>query len=145
MVTRSEQIAKARQRRLHPTAAQAYLRQLIRDHGDRLRRQMLFGTSVVHFILPYRNLLINVFGEHCPRDKSQTERRDGWLRSLGFNYLELTDAEVFGSPQAVIEAIDSYPECKAAHRKWLASRQIARKHELCAFEARSPDDFTHED
>ena len=145
MVTRSEQVAKARQRRLHPTAAQARLRQLIRDHGDRLRRQMLFGTSVVHFVLPYRNLLINVFGERCPRDKSQAKRLDGWLRSLGFNYLELTAAEVFDLPQTVIEAIESFPECRAAHQKWLASRRIARKYSLRKVGAPQAHDFTAEE
>ena len=91
---------------------------------------MLFGTSVVHFVLPYRNLLINVFGESCPRDMAQAQRLGGWLESLGFNYLELTDANVFESPQCVIEAIESYPECKAAHQRWRASRRVVRQYEL---------------
>ena len=77
MATGSEQVAKAGHRRLHPTDAQACFRRLVRDHGDRLRRQMLFGTSVVHFVLPYRNLLINVFGEFCPRDTAKAQRLTG--------------------------------------------------------------------
>ena len=91
---------------------------------------MLFGTSVVHFVLPHRNLLINVFGESCPRDMAQAQRLAGWLESLGFNYLELTDADVFDSPRCVIEAIESYSECKAAHQRWLASRCVVRRYEL---------------
>lgn len=91
---------------------------------------MLFGTSVVHFVLPYRNLLINVFGEHCQRDMAQAQRLDGWLKSFGFNYLELTDSNVFDSPQDIIEAIESFPECKAAHQKWTASRRVVRQYEL---------------
>src|SRR5947208_7704650 len=103
MPTRSEQIAKAKERRSHPTHAQALLRRMIRNHGDRMRRQVLIGHSVVHFVLPYRNLLINVFGRHTKRDAAQAERLDKWFTSLGFQYLELTNVEVVNSHHEVIQ------------------------------------------
>ena len=130
MPTKSEQTAKARWRRAHPTTAQIRLRQVIQKHGDRLKRQVLIGRSLIHFALPDRNLLINVFGEQLQRDASQTERLNQWLVSIGFCYLELSNKEVLESPDNVVQAIESFPECLEANQSHRAAKRIARKFEL---------------
>ena len=103
---------------------------MIRNHGDRMRRQVLIGHSVIHFVLPYRNLLINLFGRHAKRDAAQVERLDRWLKSLGFHYLELTNMEVVNSPHEVIEAIESFAECAQAYQNYRSAKRVARQHEL---------------
>ena len=61
---------------------------------------------------------------------AQTERLDGWLKSLGFCYLELTNAEVVDSPRKVIDAIESFPECIEAYRCYRSAKRAAHKYEL---------------
>ena len=95
-----------------------------------MRRQVLIGHSAVHFVLPYRNLLINVFGRHANRDAAQAERLDRWLKSLGFHYLELTNVEVVSSTHEVIQAIESFAESAQAYRNYRSAKRVARRYEL---------------
>lgn len=125
MASRSELTAKARSRRRKPTGAQAHLWRLLRDHGDRRRRQVAISQTIVHFVLPRRNLLINVFGPSMMRTDDQSERLHGLLTSFGFHYLELADAQVFNSPSDVIAAIESFEESEASHRRYLTSKRAA--------------------
>lgn len=125
MPSRSELTAKSRDRRRKPTGAQAHLRKLLRDHGDRLRRQVVVSQTIIHFALPRRNLLINVFGPASARTEAQSERLHGLLESFGFQYLELTDAQILRSPSEVIAAIESFGESEEARRRYLTSKRAA--------------------
>lgn len=126
MASRIELTTKARSRRRKPTGAQAYLWMLIRDHEDRRsRRQVAISQTIVHFVLPRRNLLINVFGPSMMRTDDQAERLRGLLTSFGFYYLELTDAQVLNSPSEVIALIESFEESEASRHRYLTSKRAA--------------------
>jgi very-short-patch-repair endonuclease len=102
------------------------LRKLIKDHGDRIRRQVVFGETIIHFVLPRRNLLINVFPESLELDNDRSQRLMNWLQSRGFNYLEFTEHEVSSHPRKVIRAIESCNESDEAYALYLVSRRALR-------------------
>ena len=118
---------RARALRKRPTGAEAVLRSLLRDAGERrIRRQFAVGSVIVDLAIPRRNLLIEVDGGYHAAQRDRDEHRDAWLRGLGFNVLRLRNEEVLVQGVTVVARVHSFAESDDAQGRFRLATRTGR-------------------
>ena len=104
-----EALARARKQRRVMSLPEGLLWNLLRQRplGVKFRNHHPIGNLVVDFYCARRRLVIEIdgishdMGDHPARDL----RRDGWLRSQGFEVLRIPAADVLRDPAEVAESL----------------------------------------
>ncbi|MFO1255059.1 MAG: DUF559 domain-containing protein [Sphingomonadaceae bacterium] len=97
---------RAREMRRNPTEPEKRLwRNLSNSQLDGLkfRRQEVIGPYIADFMCPARSLIVEVDGD--THDEAKDRLRDDRLGEFGFLVLRVTNPEVMGNPEGVLEAI----------------------------------------
>lgn len=100
--------ARARDLRVHPTAAERALWQSLRHRqfaGHKFRRQVPLGDYIVDFASLDARLVIEVDGGQHIEQHEQDAARDAWLRDQGFRVLRFWDSQALTAIDEVNEAI----------------------------------------
>jgi guanylate kinase len=126
--TRSEMRQRAKTRRLHPTGAEAVLRAALKRAGERrLRRQMPLGRVIVDLAIPSRNLIIETDGPWLNRDVDRDNRRDTWLRTLGFNVIRFSNDEILTDVASAVKAVQQYMLSEQQRQRFLLACRTAQR------------------
>jgi very-short-patch-repair endonuclease len=101
---------RRRSLRNNPTSAEKYLWTLLKSKqllGRKFRRQHGIGSYIVDFYCKSENLIIELDGEvhDHPDQIIYDQRRDGFLRKLGFKVLRISNELVFCNVPEVLRLI----------------------------------------
>lgn len=125
---KAENRQRAKKLRRSPTGPESILYNVLKDAGQtKILKRWVMGRVIPPISLPFRNLLIFLERESGLRDPVKSERRANWLRGKGFNVLEVTRADLLENPQAVIAAVEAFPESEDNRRVFFASRRSAAR------------------
>ncbi len=99
-----------RRLRTEGTEAEAALWQLLRNRkliGCKFRRQVPIGRYVADFYCHERKLVVELDGGvHAdPDQQAHDQNRDAFLLSVGLRILRLTNEDVLGPPEKVLDQI----------------------------------------
>ena len=72
--------------------------------GHKFRRQAVIGPYIADFMCPRKALVVEVDG-HTHTDPVADARREARLRELGFQVLRVTNTDVMGNLEGVLELI----------------------------------------
>ena len=101
-------IRRARRLRKTPTRAEEFFWSLVRDRalvGLRFRRQVPIGVYVVDFACLSARVIVEADGGVHALRTFDDSKRDGFLRSQGFQVLRFPNSEILGKPNHVLAAI----------------------------------------
>lgn len=125
---KAENKQRAKRLRRSPTGPESVLYNLLKDAGQtKILKRWVMGRVIPPISLSFRNLLIFLERESGLRDPVKSERRANWLRGQGFNVLEVTRVDLLEKPQAVIAAVEAFPESEDNRRVFFASRRAAAR------------------
>jgi very-short-patch-repair endonuclease len=125
---KAENRQRAKRLRRSPTGPESILNILLKDAGQaKILKRWVMGRVIPPISLPFRNLLIFLEREGGLRDPVKSERRANWLKGQGFNVLEVTRVDLLEKPQAVIAAVEAFPESEDNRRVFFASRRSAAR------------------
>ena len=71
----------------------------------KFRRQVWLGPFIADFICAEAKLIVEVDGESHAEQQDYDERRTKWLASEGFRLVRVTNADVMGNIDGVLEHI----------------------------------------
>ena len=104
---RGRALARAREMRRNPTAAEAASWRLLRNKrlaGWKFRRQQRLHPYIADFVCFEARLIVEADGsQHIDNDYDHV--RDAWLRSQGFHVLRLWNNDVLARSENVLDAI----------------------------------------
>ncbi|MCK4667640.1 DUF559 domain-containing protein, partial [Candidatus Dependentiae bacterium] len=103
-------VEKARELRKKQTSAEAILWTLLRNRkflNLKFRRQHQIGDYIVDFYCDELKLIIELDGEihNEKKQKKKDQKRDKYLKSLGYNVLRFKNKQIFNNIQKVFETI----------------------------------------
>ena len=101
--------AFARENRKHPTDAERWLWNYLRDSFEtKVLRQHIIKDYIVDFLMPYYKLVIEVDGGyHAERTQQEDDKlRSEVLNKLGFYVIRFTNEQVLLDTDYVIERIN---------------------------------------
>lgn len=125
---KAENKQRAKRLRKNPTGPESILYDLLKGAGQtKILKRWVMGRVIPPISLPLRNLLIFLEREGGLRDPLKSERRSNWLRGQGFNVLEVTRVDILEKPQAVIAAVEAFPESEDNRRVFFAFRRSAAR------------------
>ncbi|HLH12511.1 MAG TPA: DUF559 domain-containing protein [Methylovirgula sp.] len=101
---------RARQLRRNQTSAEEQLWRALRGrklNGFKFVRQLPLGPYFADFVCREQKLVVEVDGATHGSDAevSRDERRSAYLAGLGYRVVRITNAEIFGGIENVVEAI----------------------------------------
>ncbi len=101
---------RARAMRREMTNAERKVWAALRGHrleGLQFRRQQPCGPYIADFLCYAARLVVEVDGatHSTPEELARDSRRDAWFADNGFEVLRVTNAEVYGEFQGVVETI----------------------------------------
>jgi very-short-patch-repair endonuclease len=98
---------RAREMRNNPTEPEKRLwRHLSNSQlgGLKFRRQEVIGRTIVDFACPSAKLVVEVDGD-THADPERDRRRDAYLNGFGYTVLHVTNPDVMGNTDGVLEVI----------------------------------------
>lgn len=114
--------------RKSPTGSEAQLHRILKSAGERLRRQVPVSLMIVDFILPKRNLIIEVDGGVHNDTKEKDLRRTKWLEGCGFNVLRFENSEILsGKTPEILAKVRAFRVSKDAATRYKIAVRCARK------------------
>ncbi len=97
---------RAKEMRRNPTEPEKRLWRCLSNsqiEGLKFRRQEVIGPYIADFMCPARSLIVEVDGD--THDEAKDRLRDDVLAQFGFSVLRVTNADVMGNAEGVVEAI----------------------------------------
>jgi len=92
--------------RKEPVATERLLWRLLRDrriNGLKVRRQVPLGPYIVDFACMRHRIVIEADGPfHDPKKDAE---HDAWLEQKGFRVIRLTNAEIVGEPDNLLQRL----------------------------------------
>jgi len=103
-------IAQRRSRilRNNSTDAERFLWQRLRGRqmgGYRFRRQVPIGSYIADFVSIDAKLVIELDGGQHQEKRAYDERRDRFMKTLGYRIIRFWDTQIFKETDAVLETI----------------------------------------
>ncbi len=98
----------ARDKRTHPTEAEQWLWQHLRNRrlsGIRFRRQHSIGQFIVDFYCAEHDLVVEVDGPIHNEQQAEDQIRQNYLESIGLRVLRFTNDEVLNHIRTVLREI----------------------------------------
>jgi len=98
---------RAREMRNNPTAPEKRLWRHLSSaqlQGFKFRRQEVIGRAIADFCCPSAKLIIEVDGD-THADPARDQRRDAYLRGLGFTVLHIANQDVMANIEGVMHVI----------------------------------------
>lgn len=113
-------IAQRRSRilRKNSTDAERVLWQRLRSRqlgGYRFRRQVPIGSYIADFVSLEAKLVIELDGGQHQEKRAYDERRDRFIKNLGYRILRFWDTQIFKEIDAVLETIMRELESACPH------------------------------
>lgn len=109
----------AKEHRTNPTKAEKLFKATLYSIGEQpIRCQVKLQFMIIDFVLPYRNLLIEVDGSfHDNAWKAKQDIiRDAYLNGLGFNTMRIRNDRV-KDKQLIKDMLKLYPHSQDSHDK----------------------------
>lgn len=72
------------------------LRELRREHGIHVRRQVPIGPYIADFAIQKSRLIIEVDGDHhlTPKGRARDAKRDEWFSKAGYGVMRISTGEL---------------------------------------------------
>lgn len=106
-------LKEARQLRKNQTKAEEILWQLVRNKqldNLKFRRQHQIGPYIVDFYCHDKRLIVELDGgiHNTPKQQKHDQKRDRYLKSLGFNILRFPNKEVYNNVELILRKISDF-------------------------------------
>ena len=105
-----EAVKRVRTARRDATPAEQRLWSQLRSrqlHGAKFRRQVWLGPFIADFLCAEAKLIVEVGGDTHAHQAAYDERRTAWLAHEGFRLVRVTNADVMGNLDGVLEYVSS--------------------------------------
>ncbi len=76
-------------------------------HGAKFRRQVWLGPFIADFLCAEARLIVEVDGDTHAHQVAYDDHRTAWLATEGFNLVRVTNADVMGNIEGVLDFIAS--------------------------------------